>query len=151
VERFITAIERVGGHVVLTATRRPRERAYLMHYSWLVSRGLNPASVPAYDGIPVAIDWVAGGKVGAQEMVDGYALRYQPSLTSRHIEGQAIDATFSWDGSLLVMNGAGVRVVLVSTANGGSEHANTRLHDVGRSYGVVKLISDPPHWSTDGR
>jgi hypothetical protein len=30
--------------------------------------------------------------------------------------------------------------------NGG----NASLQQVGQSYGVIKLVSDPPHWSTDG-
>jgi len=28
--------------------------------------------------------------------------------------------------------------------------SNRALHKVGRSHGVVKLPSDPPHWSSDG-
>ncbi len=28
---------------------------------------------------------------------------------------------------------------------------NSDLYSVGASYGVIKLISDPPHWSDDGR
>jgi len=29
-------------------------------------------------------------------------------------------------------------------------NANTKLHDVGSTYGVKKLESDAPHWSHDG-
>ena len=28
--------------------------------------------------------------------------------------------------------------------------ANARLQAVGRSFGVIKLVDDPPHWSDDG-
>ncbi len=27
---------------------------------------------------------------------------------------------------------------------------NTAMHDVGKTYHVIKLVSDPPHWSIDG-
>jgi hypothetical protein len=27
---------------------------------------------------------------------------------------------------------------------------NPVLHKIGASYGVIKLLSDPPHWSSDG-
>jgi hypothetical protein len=27
---------------------------------------------------------------------------------------------------------------------------NGELHAVGQTYNVVKLVSDPPHWSADG-
>jgi len=29
--------------------------------------------------------------------------------------------------------------------------SNPVLHTVGAYYGVFKLLSDPPHWSVDGR
>ena len=30
------------------------------------------------------------------------------------------------------------------------DNSNPQLQDVGHSYGVLKLKSDPPHWSSDG-
>ena len=33
----------------------------------------------------------------------------------------------------------------------GPVNANSKLHDVGASYGVKKHKTDGPHWSTDGR
>jgi hypothetical protein len=32
----------------------------------------------------------------------------------------------------------------------GTGTTSANLHAVGASYGVHKLASDPPHWSTDG-
>ena len=45
---FISAMRRAGITVTVFATRRPPERAYLMHYSWLIEKGkIDPADVPA--------------------------------------------------------------------------------------------------------
>ncbi|MDB5964086.1 MAG: hypothetical protein JWQ72_586 [Polaromonas sp.] len=33
---------------------------------------------------------------------------------------------------------------------GTAGYAYTPLHGVGASYGVFKLVSDPPHWSDNG-
>jgi hypothetical protein len=41
-----------------------------------------------------------------------------------------------------------VVVTISSTPRTGA--FNTDLHQVGASYGVVKLVTDHPHWSADG-
>ena len=79
-------------------------------------------------------------------MVDLFGIVFQPSLTSRHILGLAIDMTIDWAGAVKVRNAADNEVSLSSTSDG----TNTALHGVGASYGVFKLVSDPPHWSDNG-
>ncbi|MDB6141995.1 MAG: peptidoglycan-binding protein [Pseudomonas sp.] len=87
-------------------------------------------------------------------MVNGYGmknLKVAPSLTSRHIEGHAIDMSISWSGSLSILDSAGAMVTIATEPKTGM---NTQLHAVGASYGVIKFRGgekDKPHWSTDGR
>lgn len=120
-----------------------------MHFAWMVAKeGMDPADVTPYDGVPIAIDWVAGGLAGALAMVAGYGLVYCPSLSSLHVLGLAIDAIFTWDGTIDVIDGMTGLVSLTST--GGDQHSNAGLVALGKSYGVVKLASDPPHWSSTG-
>jgi hypothetical protein len=33
---------------------------------------------------------------------------------------------------------------------GAKDGSNTELQKVGKTYSVIKLVSDPPHWSSDG-
>jgi peptidoglycan hydrolase-like protein with peptidoglycan-binding domain len=158
VVRFVDALQKAGASVSIAATRRPPERAYLMHYAWrIVNEGLSPEAVPPYPGVD--IQWAHtdnGGKVdlaaaraAAQEMVSAYALKYKPSLTSNHIKGTAIDMTIAWLGNLVIRDGSGgaVKTIASSPRTGADNHD---LWAVGASYGVIKLASDPPHWSDDG-
>lgn len=154
--KFLAALAKAGADVSISATFRPPERAYLMHWSYLIAKkGQDPAKVPSMAG--VAIDWehkdgsgkpdLAAAKKAAQEMVDAYDIVYEPALGSRHTEGLAIDMTISWSGTLSIDGADGKRVDIASSpADGG----NSALHSVGAGYGVVKLKSDPPHWSSDG-
>ena len=124
VQSFIGELERRGCTVTIAATRRPAERAFLMHWSWRIAReGYDVRQVPNREGIDIR--WSI---LGARAMVSGYGLVHRPSLTSRHIEGKAIDMRVDgWTGT------------------------TSELHHLGASYGVIKLASDPPHWSTDGK
>jgi len=147
---FLQALADAGANVTIAATFRPPERAYLMHFAWEIAHGnISPRDVPAMAG--VAIEWVHGNaaasRAAAQEMVDGYGMAFIAALRSRHTEGRAIDMSISWLGRLDIRNAQGQVVAIATTPRTG---ANPRLHDVGRSYGVVKLVSDPPHWSSDG-
>jgi hypothetical protein len=150
VDSFIQAIQAAGGSVTISATYRPAERAYLMHYAWCIAReGLSPTGIPTMAGVD--IDWAhldADGKSdnaaalqGAKDMVAGYAIAYEPSLTSRHTERRAIDMNISGVTGTSINDASGTAVDIGSTS---------ALHTVGASYGVHKLISDPPHWSDDG-
>lgn len=123
VKRFLGALADADVAITISATRRPRQRAYL-------------ASLAA-----------------AREMVSGYqigTLRVAPSLTSLHMEGQAIDMTLRWDGEINIEDAAGKTVTIRSLPRSG---INPDLIKVGATYGVRHLIAvnkDPPHWSVNG-
>jgi len=146
-----------GASVTISSTRRPAERAYLMHFAWRVHKEtLNPQNVPAKPGVD--IEWIhrtASGAVdlrasrkAATAMVKGYHIAFQPALKSRHVEGRAIDMTISWTGKLSIRTQSGTVTTISSTPRNGF---NTDLRRVGKSFGVTKHPTDPPHWSTDGR
>lgn len=156
VENFLAALGRSGASVVISATLRPAQRAYLMHYSFDVARGgLNPERVPTRAGVD--IDWVhrdhrgnadpAASRNAAEEMVRGYQIVFRPALASRHTEGTAIDMTISWNNDLTIARADGNNVTIRSIPKDGT---NIELAAVGISYGVNKLATDPPHWSSDG-
>lgn len=150
VEKFITALERAGAVVRPSATLRNRIRAHLMHYSYRLAKGkIKAAHIPAVKGCD--IDWDHGIEVksrrAAQEMVDLFDIVYQPSLTSLHIQGKAIDMSISWAGTITIRDGKRRDVELGGPQNGAR---NTVLHRIGASYGVHKLLSDAPHWSVNG-
>ncbi len=144
-QRFIAALRAGGASVRVSATRRNRIRAHLMHYSWKVAKGqIAAADVPAIDGCDIVWDHGddAASRAAAAQMVRLFHIVFKPSLTSNHIAGTAIDMTITYSGAINVTDGAG-KVVRVGSA--------AALHQLGASYGVRKLASDPPHWSANGR
>jgi len=156
-EAFIAAMRAAGATVEISSTRRPIERAYLMNACWRISKQtVNPQNVPARAG--VAIEWVhrsadgsidlAASRQAATAMVNGYGIAFLPSLTSRHVTGQAIDMTIAWKEALTIASRNGDSTKISSTPRNGF---NLDLRKVGKTYGVVKHPTDPPHWSTDGR
>lgn len=150
VQRFIDAMRAGGAQVRVSSTRRNKIRAYLMHFSWRIANGDVAASaVPAEPGCEIV--WDHGNdqasRQAAREMRDLFNIAYRPSLNSRHIEGKAIDMTINWTGELRMRDGQGQLVDVPPPRSG---DINARLHQVGASYGVIKLVSDKPHWSTDG-
>lgn len=149
--KFHQALRDAGATVSISATLRPPERAYLMHHSFRIANKLvDPKNVPPMPG--VGIQWVHGSlaasRSAAQQMVAAYNIAFAPALSSRHTEGRAIDMTISWGGVLKIKDAAGNVRSIGSPRNG---RDNTALHAVGLTYGVIKLRSDPPHWSDDGR
>ncbi len=151
VDRFIAALQAAGASVSIAATLRPPERAYLMHYAWRIAQSqLDPASVPAHANVD--IDWchrnaqgetqLRAARNAAAQMVTAYGLVYQPSLSSRHTEGRAIDMNIRDYLNKNVRQADGTNQLLRTAA---------QLHALGAGYGVHKLVSDPPHWSDDGR
>jgi hypothetical protein len=80
-------------------------------------------------------------------MVDLFGIAYQPSLTSLHTLGRAVDMTIGWNGTIQVEDAKGKKHPLGAPRSGES---NTKLHEIGATYGVKKLLSDPPHWSDNG-
>lgn len=163
VESFASALRDAGATVAIAATVRPPERAYLMHWSWKIVNGMaDPKEIPDRDGVDIR--WAhldAAGNydreasiAAAREMVNGYAiqnLRVAPALNSRHIEGNAIDMSITWNGTLSVNDAFGNVVRINSEPRTGM---NSALHNVGSGYGVQKFHggeTDKPHWSNDGR
>lgn len=150
VTAFVKALRDAGADVKVSATRRNRSRAQLMHFCFRVANGsIAPRDVPAIAGCTIQWDHgdLAKSKKGAQEMVDLFGIAFQPSLTSLHIEGRAIDMTIGWTGTIKVRDKSG-NARAVSTPRSGN--TNKDLHAIGASYGVIKLLKDPPHWSDNG-
>jgi hypothetical protein len=52
--RFLTALTAAGASYSVSATLRPPERAYLMHWSWRIAREhYDPRQVPAMAGVDI--------------------------------------------------------------------------------------------------
>lgn len=147
VVRFLNALRDAGAETQVSATYRPPERAYLMHYAAMIGHGQDPAAIPAM--ARVDIDWSHAGDIeaarsAAAAMAKGYGIVYPAALVSRHTQRLAIDMDVSWKNVIHVIDGQGI-VVPIDNYTG-----RTVLHGIGKSYGVIKLLSDPPHWSSDG-
>ena len=156
--RFVAALRAANASVSIADTRRPTERAYLMHFSFAIAReGQDPAGVPAKQGVD--IQWahtdslgnpdLAASQAAAEQMVQGYGIQFKPVLDSRHIQGLAIDMTITWQSALTITDGSGAQRIISSLPRNGAQNAD--LHQLGVAFGVKKLVTDPPHWSSDGR
>ena len=157
VKAFKKALEDVSATVDVSTTKRSDKRAYLFHWSWMISQGKCKPS-DAKKMIGVDIDWDHGdltkSKAGALEMVTGFGLAVPPRstnppfLTSNHINGKAIDMTIKWTGTIKVKKADKSEVSVTYSQD---VNTNTELHSIGESYGVKKLKTDAPHWSFNGR
>jgi glycerophosphoryl diester phosphodiesterase len=132
------------GSVTVSATYWPAERAYLMHYSSRLSKGeITAASIPAMVG--VNIEWVhateAASTAAATAMVSGYGIAFPPALVSNHARRTAIDMTIRNMVGKSIVDAAGTSIGITRLSD---------LNAVGATFGVIKLASDPPHWSEDG-
>ena len=156
VKAFLAALSDAGAIVTIADTLRPPERAYLMHFAFKIARqGFDPSVVPSMDGVD--IQWVHPASPGvpsatastkaAEKMVQAYGIAFRPALHSRHTEGRAIDMSIAWIGDLEIAKADGTSITVTSAPRTGD---NTSLQMVGASYSVIKLVSDPPHWSVDG-
>jgi hypothetical protein len=157
VKDFVAALKQAGASVSIAATYRPPERAYLMHWSWMIANGkAEPTNIPAKNGVDT--NWNHGNdkasKDAATAMVSGYGmsgLKVAPALESRHTERKAIDMTIGWEKGLIIQGKDGKEVTIKTEPRSGM---NTDLHTVGAGYSVTKFWkgdADKPHWSTDGR
>lgn len=157
VKNFVASLKKAGASVSIAATYRPPERAYLMHWSWMIANGkVELENIPAKNG--VNINWDHGNdkasKEAATAMVSGYGmsgLKVAPALESRHTERKAIDMTISWKKDLVIQDKDGKEVTIKTEPRSGM---NTELHTIGAGYAVTKFWkgdADKPHWSTDGR
>lgn len=148
--RFVEALRAAGAQVSVTSTLRNPIRAYLMHFSGKVAGGaVAPGAVPAKPGCQINWDHgnLARSKAAAQEMYRLFNIKFPASLTSLHIQGNAIDMTIGWTGTLSITDANGQVHAIGAPRSGETNHA---LHAVGASYGVHKLLSDAPHWSSTG-
>jgi hypothetical protein len=150
VESFLAALAKANATVRIAATRRNLVRGALMHWSFVLANGkVEAKDVPAIAGC--TIDWVhadeKASQAAAKEMVALFQIKFQPSLTSLHFKGLAIDMNISWTGTLKIAGADGTVVEIGTPLNGAS---NTDLHAVGKGYGVIKLLKDKPHWSSTG-
>lgn len=150
---FIDAMRGAGASVMVSATFRPPERAYLMHFCCLVAgyrdkakvfHQIAPGDVPPMAGVD--IDWTCGGDPGAARsaavaMVKAYEIAYPAALVSNHTRRLAVDMTIKWQGSIIVRDARGIDHSVAALVD---------LYAIGASYGVNKLATDPPHWSADG-
>lgn len=142
---FIGALRQAGALVTISATFRPPERAYLMHWCCMIANsGQDPAHVPPMPGVD--IDWTCRGdttaaRAAAKNMMARYNIAFPAALVSRHTQRRAVDMTIRFDGSIQVRDQMG---------EAHSCSSQQALVPIGASYGVIKLASDPPHWSDDG-
>jgi len=150
VKRFLAALAAGRATVSISATYRPKQRAYLMHYCYqLANRQIPARAIPPLSGVDIG--WVhpsdAESVSAAQAMVAGYGIAFPPVLASRHTQGLAIDMDIAWNGDLAIDDGKGRRLTVETDPRDGENQA---LWGIGASFGVIKLASDPPHWSSDG-
>ncbi|BAT55441.1 Peptidoglycan-binding domain 1 protein [Nostoc sp. NIES-3756] len=150
VRAFERALQDAGATISVASVLRPPERAYLMHYAFRISRNeIAAQNVPPMPNVD--INWVHYNNAisiqAAKDMVYAYNIAYRPVLTSRHTRGLAIDWEITWNGTLKVKNANGN---IVNIGEPCTSYENSALWQVGRSYGVIKLASDRPHWSSDG-
>lgn len=147
---FVGALQAAGASVSLTSTLRHPIRAYLMHFCWTISKGIDsPSSVPPKDGCPIKWDHgdLSRSRAGAREMRDRFGMAHIAALKGRHIDGHAVDMNIGWSGTLSIRDASGATHAIGAPRNGVDNRA---LHAVGASFGVHKLIGDDPHWSIDG-
>ncbi|GEM_PF-2395587 len=168
---FIAAVDYPFSNLrwTFTSTFRPAKRAYLMHFASKISSLLIDAeSVPPFDPATVSADdpfkgsldinWVhykANGEqdllttvMAAYAMESAYGIVYPPALQSRHTQGLAIDVKILWDDDFSIKLPDGSLMPIPKNPGNGAQ--STALHAAGATFGVIKLGSDPPHWSSDG-
>jgi peptidoglycan hydrolase-like protein with peptidoglycan-binding domain len=149
---FLNAVRDASVVVNVTATLRPAQRAYLMHWAQQIAEGqCAAASVPRRPDVP--IQWVhatnPASVAAAAAMVDAYGIQGPVALDSRHIAGHAIDMFLDWSGTPTVTDGEGNQKTLA----GAPGAYNADVIAIGATYGVtrgVNIPSDPEHWSIDG-
>lgn len=158
---FVSALKDAGVMVKISATLRPPERAYMMHWCWLIAKGkADPKNVPSMNGVPIKWDHEADGKyskeksiAAAKEMLIGFGMQKlgtAPALDSKHIRGLAVDMNVTWAGALTIKD-ANNKSIIINTQP--TDGMNKELHAVGATYCVIKYNAggvDKPHWSDTG-
>ena len=157
VDAFIDAMTETGIKVRISATYRPVQRSYLMHWCWQIAhKYVQAEDVPPLTGVD--INWVhatsAASIEAAKQMVRAFdmgELNTAPALYSLHNEGRAIDMSITWTGTVTVKD-ANDKLIEVKTSP--RSGMNRQLKAIGATYGVHKFIGgarDKPHWSSSGR
>jgi len=167
VAQFIAALEKAGASVDILATAWPPERAYLMHWAWLIANEkVDPRQVPHIKdvdfGTDVSVDldilWWHGNlddsQAAAEQMVKAFGiadLEKPPPLASQHVAGEAIDMEIKWGGEMLtVEDPLGEEVIITE---GPKDGTHPGLIALGLVYGVIHYgdtDEDAVHWSVDG-
>lgn len=146
--KFAAALIAGGCVVTYNATYRPEERAYLMHWAWMIAReGYASGDVPPHANVDINWD-VPNAKFLCEQMVETYKIAYQPALISRHTQRFAVDVNITWKGDLNVVDANGMRHNVNTQPR---DTTNSVLVEIGRTFGVIKNHADRPHWSIDGR
>lgn len=163
VEALIAALRTAGARVTVTATFRPPQRAYMMHWSWRIANMKADAQrIPPMSGLDIRWDHVdahghyssLASVAAAKAMVAGFQMQrlgVAPSLTSRHTLGLGIDMAICWNGMLKICDATGHTVEVATLPRSG---LNKELQRVAEAYGVIKYNRtgvDHPHWSDNGR
>lgn len=169
-DAFQAALEAAGARVVVGSTLRSLGRAYMMHYCGLVANDkIKPWEVPdevvgECERAAPEIEWThldSNGRVdlekskrAARDMMRVFEIAHPAALFSNHTRGLAIDATIRWAGTLKIKDKTGkVHEITTTPRHGGlpgEAAGNAELRKVAETYGVRKLLNDPPHWSIDG-
>lgn len=165
VENFRAALAAAGIKTTVFSTYRPPERAYLMHYAWLIAKNrlsdehLSDASqIPTMPGVDINWDYKNAQltRQAAQEMLAffdiGSNLKTAPALRSRHTARLALDMDVSWSGTKSILNASGKAVTIRN--NQGSAALNPKLIKLAATYGVIHFhipSKDKTHWSNDGQ
>lgn len=150
VAAFIGRLTDAGCTVSIADTYRPPQRAYLMHWCCMIGgAGQDPAAVPAMPGVD--IDWTCGGdrvkaKAAAQAMMAGYQIKFPAALASRHTQRRAIDMTIKVPAGATILDCDGHPHHFDAACLG----TDPRVVAIGKTFGVMKLANDAPHWSDDG-
>lgn len=148
VQNFISMLKNNGANVRITTTRRPKERAYLMHYCVKIANDqISPSKVPSLRGVNII--WDHGNEYksvqAAQAMARAYGIVYPPSLNSRHVQGRAIDMVITSLRSTISFRHRG-EDILVEIGRDRPEN-NRRLWRVASDYFAInKSASDWVHW-----
>ncbi len=92
---FIRSLRNEGFGVEVSSTRRPSERAYLMHYAWMIyMENMDANTIPKMEGVDVI--WSHNNtRTAAKDMCDTYKLIARPSLNTNHTPGRAMDITLT--------------------------------------------------------
>ncbi len=150
VQKFVNALNKAGADVHVSETSHNPARVQLMHYSFKLSRAeIQTKHIPKIEGCDIV--WDHGNEelsqAAAKEMAELFTVVKEPSLASLHIPGKASDMMIKWSKPITIIDGHGCEVRIAGPGNGASSAA---LHKVGASFGVMKLLKDPQHWSING-